>query len=62
MRKRTRFTLLAILMIITYTVVALILTANDKVIPSELTVSWFSAWTIELALLYGIKIKDKEKG
>ena len=28
-------------------------------ISSELTVAWFSAWTVELALLFGIKIKDK---
>jgi len=24
-----------------------------------LTGGWFSAWTAELAILYGIKIKDK---
>ncbi len=59
-RKRTVFTIISISMIILYTAVALILVWLDKQIPSELTVSWFSAWTVELGLLFGIKIHDKE--
>lgn len=59
MKKRTKFTILAIMMIVLYTVAVLILTVFDKTVPSELTVSWFSAWTIELGLLFGIKIKEK---
>ena len=27
---------------------------------AELTTAWFAAWTIELALLYGIKVKSKD--
>ncbi len=60
MKKRTKFTILAIVMLIMYTVVALILTGFDKTVPSELTVAWFSAWTVELGLLFGIKLKDKD--
>ena len=59
MKKRTKFTILSVSMIIAYTIAVLILTGFDKQVPSELTVSWFSAWTVELALLFGIKIKDK---
>ena len=60
MKKRTKFTILAIVMIILYTVVALIFSWFDKALPSELTISWYSAWTVELALLFGIKIKSKD--
>ena len=42
-----------------YTVVALFLNAHDHTVSPELTVAWFSAWTIELGLLAGIKIKAK---
>lgn len=59
LKKRTIFTIVAMVMIVLYTVAALILTGFDKVIPSELTVAWFAAWTVELGLLFGIKIKDK---
>lgn len=43
-----------------YTVAALVLTAFDKSIPDSLTIAYFSAWTAELGLLFGIRIKDKE--
>lgn len=59
LKKRTIFTIISMVMIFLYTVAALILTGFDKAIPSELTVAWFSAWTVELGLLFGIKIKDK---
>lgn len=59
MKKRTKFTILSIMMIVLYTVAVLVLTVFEKTVPSELTVSWFSAWTIELGLLFGIKIKEK---
>lgn len=58
-KKRTKFTILSMVMLITYTIATLILTGFDKVVPSELTVAWFSAWTVELGLLFGIKLKDK---
>ena len=36
------------------------LSAWDKTVPDALTVAWFGAWTVELGLLFGIRIKDKE--
>lgn len=61
MKKRTKFTILSIVMIIIYTIVALTLTAFGKTVPTELTISWFSTWTAELGLLFGIKIKEDKK-
>lgn len=58
MKKRTKFTILAICMLIAYTIVSVIFTWHDKTLPSELTVAWYSAWTVELGLLFGIKIKS----
>lgn len=60
MKKRTKFTIAAIIAILVYTVAALVLAALDKTIPDTLTVAYFAAWTTELGLLYGIRIKDKE--
>ena len=59
MKKRTKFTILAVVNLTWYTVV--VLTANffDHAVSPELTVGWFAAWTAELALLYGIKVKEK---
>jgi hypothetical protein len=45
-----------------YTVVVLIANFHDHVVSSELTVAWFAAWTVELGLLAGIKIKDSSEG
>ena len=59
MKKRTKFAILAMVMLVGYTIAVLILTGFDKQAPSELTVSWFSAWTAELAMLLKIKINDK---
>lgn len=59
MKTRTKFTVCAIIAIMLYTVAALVLTAFDKTIPDSLTVAYFSSWTVELALLFGIKIKNK---
>ena len=47
--------------IIWYTIAVLILSAKDKTVPDALTVAWFSAWTVELALLAGLKVKGKEE-
>ena len=57
-KKRTYFTIIAMVNITWYTIVVLILSFYDHVVPSELTVAWFAAWTTELALLFGIKVKD----
>ena len=61
MRKRTKFVIAAMTNIIWYTVAVLILSAKDKTVPDALTVAWFSAWTVELAILYGIKVKGKDE-
>lgn len=58
-RKRTIFTIIAIINIIWYTVAVLILSAYNKSVPDSLTVAWFAAWTAELAILYGIKINKE---
>lgn len=59
LKKRDRYVILAILMLTLYCVAVFIASCYDKAIPDTLTVAWFSAWTVELALLWGIKIKDK---
>ena len=59
MKKRDKYVLTAIANLTWYCIVALVLSALDKSVPDSLTVAWFSAWTLELGLLYGIKIKNK---
>lgn len=59
MKKRTKFTIAAIVNLTWYCVAVLILSALGKMVPDSLTVAWFAAWTVELALLFGIKIKNK---
>lgn len=61
MRKRTKFVIAAMANIIWYTVAVLILSAKDKTVSDALTVAWFGAWTVELAILYGIKVKGKDE-
>lgn len=59
LRSRTKFTLVAIFNLEWYTIVVLYLSSINVTVPSELTVAWFAAWTAELGLLFGIKIKEK---
>ena len=59
LKSRTKFTLVAVFNLEWYTVVALYLSSTNVTVPSELTVAWFAAWTVELGLLFGIKIKEK---
>lgn len=59
LRKRDKYLIAAIVNLTWYCVVALVLSAMGKTVPDSLTVAWFSAWTVELGLLYGIKIKNK---
>lgn len=61
LKSRTKFTLVAILNLEWYTVAVLYLSSINVTVPSELTVAWFAAWTVELGLLFGIKIKSKEE-
>lgn len=60
MKKRTKFTICAIVNIIWYTVAVLIINALGHEVQAELTVAWFASWTVELGLLAGIKIKGKD--
>lgn len=59
LKKRDKYVLAAISNLTWYCVAALVLSAMGKTVPDSLTVAWFSAWTVELGLLYGIKIKNK---
>lgn len=59
-KQRTIFTLVAMFNIVWYTVVVLFANFHDHIVQSELTVAWFSAWTVELALLFGIKITSNK--
>lgn len=62
LKKRTKFTILAVSMIILLAVYMLICTIfNFEYPPDSFIAGWFSAWTIELGLLCGIKIKSKEQ-
>ena len=61
MKKRTKFVIAAMVNIIWYTIAVLILSAKEKTVPDALTVAWFSAWTVELALLAGLKVRGKEE-
>lgn len=61
LKSRTKFTLVAIFNLEWYTVAVLYLSSINATVPSELTVAWFAAWTVELGLLFGIKIKSKEE-
>ena len=61
MKKRTKLVIAAMANIVWYTITVLILSAKDKTVPDALTVAWFGAWTVELALLSGIKLKGKDE-
>lgn len=61
MKKRDKYLVAAVVNLCWYCVAALVLAANDKCVPDSLTVAWFAAWTAELALLAGIKIKGKDE-
>lgn len=60
LKTRTKFVIVSAINLTWYAIAVLILTYFDKTVPDSLTVAWFSAWTVELALLFGIKINDKE--
>ena len=62
MKKRTKFVICSIINIDLFTIVTLLLSAFDKVVPDSLIVAWFAAWTMELALLAGITIKKNDQG
>nr|DAP17983.1 MAG TPA: hypothetical protein [Bacteriophage sp.] len=61
MKRRTKFTILAVVNLTWYCIAVIAAAFFDKMVPDALTVAWFSAWTVELALLAGIKIKTKDE-
>lgn len=61
MKRRTKFTILAVVNLTWYCIAVIAAAFFDKMVPDALTVAWFSAWTVELALLFGIKVKAKEE-
>ena len=60
MRKRDKYVWAAIFNLTWYCVSVLVLSGFGKIVPDSLTVMWGAAWTAELALLAGIKIKGKD--
>lgn len=61
MKRRTKFTILAVVNLTWYCIAVIVAAFFDKMVPDALTVAWFGAWTVELALLAGIKVKCKEE-
>ena len=61
MKKRTKFVICSIVNIIWFTIAVLVLSGFDKTVPDSLIVAWFTSWTVELALLAGIKVKGKDE-
>lgn len=59
MKKRDRYLIAAIINLTWFCLAVLTLATLDKTVPDALITAWFSAWALELALLAGIKIKDK---
>lgn len=59
MKTRTKFVIVSAVNLTWYAIAVLALTYFEKTVPDSLTVAWFSAWTVELALLFGIKIHDR---
>lgn len=60
MKKRDKYLLAAIVNLTWYCLAVLVLSALGRSVPDSLTVAWFGAWTAELGLLAGIKIKDRD--
>ena len=60
MRKRDKYVWAAIFNLTWYCISVLVLSGFGKIVPDRLTVMWGAAWTAELALLAGIKIKGKD--
>ena len=61
MRKRDKYVWAAIFNLTWYCIAVIVAAFFNKMVPDALTVAWFSAWTVELALLAGIKIKTKDE-
>ena len=60
MKRRTKFTIAAILAIAAMGVAETWLVTQGQTYPDAFIVGWYTAWTVELALLFGLKIKNKD--
>lgn len=59
MKKRTKFVIAAMVNITWYTVAVLVINFLGKEVQPELTVAFFAAWTAELAILAGLKVRKE---
>ena len=60
MKRRTKFTIVAILAIVAMGVAETWLVTQGQTFPDSFIIGWYAAWTAELALLAGIKIKTND--
>lgn len=58
MRTSKKVVLAAISAVLAYWIAETILVAFGKTYPQEVTISWFTFWSVELSALAGIKIKE----
>ena len=61
LNKRTKFVILASINLIWFAIATLIINSHGYSVSGELVVSWYAAWTVELALLAGIQIKGRKE-
>lgn len=59
MKKRDKYLILTMFNIWWFTIAVLYINLKGHNVSSELIIAWFSAWTVELALLAGIKLKNR---
>ena len=60
MKRRTKFTILAVAAIVGMGLAETWLVSRGQTYPDAFIIGWYAAWTAELALLFGLKIKNKE--
>ena len=62
MKTRTKFVIAAFAAIVAYVIAETLLLITQGVgYPPEVTYCWFTAWTVELCALAGIKITDERR-
>lgn len=59
-KNMTKFVIVSIVLLVLFTVACFVAIFNDKVIPDSLIVSFFAAFTGELAGMLFKKVKDKK--
>ena len=60
MKRRTKFTIVAIIAIVAMGIAETWLVTQGQTYPDAFIVGWYGAWTVELALLFGLKVKNKD--